>query len=125
MSVTEAQQALLEDLFASIDSQDAERFVTFLTPDASFRFGSAPAAHGTKAIRAAVGGFFETIRGLRHEVLRSMAGDAVLVCEGNVTYTRIDGSEIALPFVDVFEMSDDGLIADYKIYMDIAPLYAA
>jgi limonene-1,2-epoxide hydrolase len=125
VSVSEAQQSLLQGLFAAIDDKNVDGFLEYLTADASFRFGSAPAAHGSEAIRAAVGGFFETIRGLRHEVSRAMAGDAVLVCEGNVTYTRIDGSEIALPFVDVFEMSGDGLIADYKIYMDIAPLYAA
>ena len=125
MSVSEAQQSLLESLFAAIDDKDVDGFVKFLTTDARFRFGSAPAAQGTEAIRAAVGGFFETIKGLRHEVSRSMAGDGVLVCEGQVTYTRTDDSEIALPFVDVFEMSGDGLIADYKIYMDIGPLYAA
>ena len=124
MSVSEAQQSLLDGLFASIDDKDVDGFVEFLTADASFRFGSAPAAHGTAAIRAAVDGFFGTIKGLRHNVSRSMAGDGALVCEGDVTYTRTDGSEVRLPFVDVFEMSDDGLIADYKIYMDIGPLYA-
>ena len=125
MSVSVEQQSLLESLFATIDDKDVDGFVRFLTADASFRFGSAPPVQGTEAIRAAVGGFFKTIKGLRHKVARSMAGDGVLVCEGDVTYTRTDGSEISLPFVDVFEMSEDGLIADYKIYMDIGPLYAA
>ena len=40
-----------------------------------------------------------------------------------MTYTRLDGSEITLPFTDVFEYRDE-LIAHYKIYMDIGPLYA-
>jgi hypothetical protein len=40
-----------------------------------------------------------------------------------VTYQRHDGSEISLPFTDIFEYDGD-LIAHYKIYMDIGPLYA-
>lgn len=124
MKTNEAQKSLLQDLFESIDNKDVDAFLRFLTSDASFRFGSAPAAHGTDAIRGAVGGFFSSIGGLRHSVSRSIAEDGVLVCEGNVTYTRIDSSEITLPFVDVFEMADNELIRDYKIYMDIGPLFA-
>jgi hypothetical protein len=45
------------------------------------------------------------------------------VCEGVVTYTRLDGAEIALPFTDVFEY-EGSLIAHYKIYIDIGPLLA-
>ena len=124
MSVSEAQQALLDKLFTAIDNKDVDGFLECLTADASFRFGSAPAAQGTEAVRAAVDGFFGAIKGLRHNVTRSMAEDGVLVCEGDVTYTRTDDSEITLPFADVFEMSGDGLIAEYKIYMDIGPLFA-
>ena len=43
--------------------------------------------------------------------------------EGEVTYTRLDGTEITLPFADVFEYSGQR-IRHYKIYMDINPLYA-
>ena len=123
MSITEAQQSLLRNLFAAIDSKDVDGFVGFLTPDASFRFGSAPAANGADAIREAVGGFFTSIKALEHSVARAFADGSTLFCEGNVTYTRHDGSTVTLPFADVFEMAGDR-IADYKIYMDIAPLYA-
>ena len=46
-----------------------------------------------------------------------------LVCEGEVTYRRHNGTEITLPFTDIFEYDGD-LIAQYKIYIDIGPLYA-
>jgi len=117
-----SEESMLRDLFAAIDSKNAAAFVDYLTPDAQFRFGSAPAAEGRDAIKAAVGGFFESIDGLKHQVNMAMRQGDTLVCEGNVTYTRHDGSTITLPFADVFEM-DDGLIAGYKIYMDIGPLF--
>ncbi len=111
------------DLFAAIDANDAAAFVGFLTADAVFRFGSAPAVVGRDAIRAAVEGFFSTIAGCSHHVNKTLESGATLLCEGDVTYRRHNGSEITLPFADVFEY-DGELISAYKIYMDIGPLYA-
>lgn len=123
MTVSDAQQKLLQDVFTAIDQRDADGFVSYLTADAIFRFGSAPPAKGRDAARKAVAGFFGTIAGLSHELSRSLAADNVLICEGEVTYTRHDGSTVTLPFADSFEL-DDGLISHYRIYMDIGPLYA-
>ncbi len=110
-------------LFAAIDRQDAAAFVGYLTDDAVFRFGSAPAVNGRDAIRAAVDGFFGTIAGCSHTLHNTISSGSTLVCEGEVTYTRHNGTEITLPFTDIFEYEAD-LIAHYKIYMDVAPLYA-
>jgi limonene-1,2-epoxide hydrolase len=110
-------------LFAAIDANDSAAFVGYLTDDAVFRFGSAPAVHGRAPIQAAVDGFFGTIAGCSHNVQKTLDNGSTLVCEGEVTYLRQNGSQITLPFVDVFEYDGD-LVAQYKIYMDINPLYA-
>jgi ketosteroid isomerase-like protein len=110
-------------LFAAIDANDAAAFVGLLTDDAVFRFGSAPAVRGRAAIQAAVDGFFATIAGCSHNVQNTLGSGSTLVCEGEVTYRRQDGSEITLPFTDILEYEDD-LISHYKIYADISPLYA-
>ena len=123
MQSGETRQHLLRQLFATIDSRDAERFVGFLTEDATFRFGSAPPVTGRDAIRGAVDDFFASIAGLSHELTTVLTSDATLICEGEVTYTRHDGSTITLPFADAFEFDGD-LISHYKIYMDVGPLYA-
>ena len=110
-------------MFAAIDSKDAQAFVGFLTDDAVFRFGSAPAVRGREAILAAVDGFFGTIAACSHDVQNTLASGSTLVCEGEVTYRRHDDTEITLPFTDIFEYDGD-LISQYKIYIDISPLYA-
>ena len=69
-------------------------------------------------------GFFATIAGCAHSIARTVCEGGTLFCEGEVTYRRHDGTEITLPFTDVFEYDDD-LIDAYKIYIDIGPLYAA
>ncbi len=123
MSASEYPRERLNALFAAIDDKDADGFVSHLTEDASFRFGSAPAAVGRDAIRDGVSAFFESIAGLSHRVDRIVAQGATLITEGLVTYDRHDGRSVEIPFVDVFEV-DGQLIDDYRIYIDIGPLYA-
>ena len=111
-------------LFVAIDAMDTEGFLGFIAADAEFRFGSAPPIQGHDGIREAIDGFYSSIAALSHDLQRIVAQDDTVICEGEVTYTRHDGSTITLPFCNVFE-TDDGLITLYRIYIDIAPLYAA
>ena len=113
----------LKSLFAAIDAKDTDAFLGFLTEDAVFRFGSAPEAIGHKAIREGVNGFFASIAGSNHTIGNFIKSDSTLVCEAEVTYRRHDGSELTLPFTNIFELRGK-LISHYKIYIDIAPLYA-
>ena len=113
----------LNRLFASIDAKDTDTFLQFIHADGSFCFGSMPAVHGHEAIRAAVDGFFSSIAGCSHKLHKTLSDDSTLACEGQVTYKRHDGSELTLPFINVFDLDGD-LISNYKIYIDIAPLYA-
>lgn len=122
MTSVDSMHSRLDDLFKAVDAKDTERFLGFLTDQARFRFGSAPPAQGKEAIRAAVDGFFSTIAGCHHVLARVLAEGDVIICEGEVTYTRHDGSEISLPFANIFELEGE-LIAAYKIYADAGPLY--
>ena len=123
MDAAAIPEGFLDGLFQAIDAKDTDGFTSFLTEDAEFRFGSAPPVTGRTSIAQAVGAFFETIDGLSHSVTKVWRADASLACEGEVCYRRHDGSEIIIPFVDVFACKGD-LISSYKIYIDIAPLFA-
>jgi ketosteroid isomerase-like protein len=118
-----SQASMLQDLFRSIDAKDSARFVRFLTPDATFRFGNAPAIAGHAAIEQAVAGFFASLKALNHRLLATWEESDSLALHGEVTYTRHDSSQITLPFANVFRLRD-GLISEYLIYADVAPLYA-
>ena len=103
---------------------DTESFLSFIHKDATFRFGSSPAVTGHAGIRTAVEGFFSSFAALQHDLQRVIADGNNVACEGEVTYTRHDGSKITLPFVNVFEI-DGELILQYRVYIDIAPLFNA
>jgi len=123
MTGDKTEDVHFKKLFASIDAMDTESFLSFICADATFRFGSSPAVKGHAEIRAAVEGFFASFAALQHDLQRLVADGNVVVCEGEVTYTRHDGSSITLPFANVFEV-DDGLISLYRVYIDIGPLFA-
>jgi hypothetical protein len=113
-----------QDLFTTIDGKHAQQFASYLAKDAEFRFGSAPPVHGRANVQAYVEAFFGMIGGSEHRLVHTWENAGTAVAEGLVTYTRLDGSQVQLPFVNVFYMRGDA-IARYLIYIDNAPLFAS
>jgi ketosteroid isomerase-like protein len=111
------------ELFAAIDAKDTRRFLSFLEPDAQFRYGSNPPAVGADAIRAAVDGFFAAVKTLSHAVDHVWVQPDHVICAGTVTYTHHDGRRVSLPFCNVLAVRN-GRIKDYLVYIDPAPLFA-
>ncbi|MER5348124.1 nuclear transport factor 2 family protein [Streptomyces mirabilis] len=110
-------------VFADIDSFDADKFVTHLAPDVVFRFANAEAAVGREAVAEAVKSFFATIGGLTHHIRNVYEiGDTVVV-KIDVEYLRKDGKRVTVPNADIL-VYDGDLVSDWQIYIDIAPVYA-
>lgn len=112
----------LKQLFTIIDRKDAEGFSLFFTDNATFRFANAPAVSGKENVRKAAHDFFVKIKGLHHHVTGVWEFGDIVICEGEVTYTRLDDNTLTLPFVDIFHMKDDRIL-DYRVYIDISPLF--
>lgn len=113
----------VREVFQAVDAKDAARFVTYLTPDAVFRYANNPPVTGHDAIENGVAQFFQAVKSLRHVVSTTWAVDDMVFCKGDVSYVRHnDTSAGPFPFMNVFKMRD-GLIAEYLIYVDISPLW--
>jgi limonene-1,2-epoxide hydrolase len=117
-------RAWWERVLAVVDAREPDDFIELLTADAQFRFGNAPVIVGHEAIHAAVAAFFSAIASCRHRLLGTWSGAGTGVCEGEVTYTRHDGSVVSVPFANVFELSGRK-IAAYRIYIDNSALFKA
>jgi ketosteroid isomerase-like protein len=113
----------LRQVFATFDAQDVSRLAGFMTDDVELRLGNADIIKGRTAFVDAVNGFLGSIAGVRHEILAVYSdGDAAIV-EFDVYYTRHDGDVVTVPCCNVFRLRD-GLIAEYRSYIDAAPVYA-
>ena len=116
-------QQRVEEMFGRIDAMDTDGYLRFLTEDVKFRFGSMPEAVGQAAVRDGTATFFSAIKGIRHTLTGYWSsGDTVMV-RLEVEYTRHDGRQVTLPCANIFEVRG-GLIADYRIYMDVTPVFA-
>ena len=113
---------LIKHLVQSIDNRDVDTFVTFLTDDVMFRFGNAEPVNGKENVGSAVGGFFESIVALEHDVFEIVEQRDTVICHGVVTYTRHDSSTLRVPFANIFKISEN-LIKEYRMLMDISELY--
>jgi ketosteroid isomerase-like protein len=109
--------------FADIDARDADKFLAHLTPDVVFRFGNADPLTGHAAVREAVVGFWSTIDGLTHHVQNVWEVGDTVIAQIDVEYRRKDGKTVTVPNADILTYDGD-LVRDWRIYIDLAPVFA-
>jgi ketosteroid isomerase-like protein len=112
------------EFLSAIDAGDVSRITAFLSPDIRMRFGNDEPIHGLADVSARIAGLLSAVTALSHAICETWVHTDTVICEVEITYERRDGSLITLPCVDVFRLSN-GLIADYRAYMDINPLFTA
>ncbi len=117
-------QEHIRRIFAALDSMQADDFVAFFTEDGQMRTGNAAPLVGRNTIRDVLAqGMKAAFKGLRHEIIGLWEEGDIAIVESNVSYTRIDDTIITLPAATILYMTD-GLVRDYRVYMDIAPALA-
>ena len=109
-------------MFESADKLDVDGWVEYLADDVYFRFGNADPIRGRDGVRSAVTEFFGMISGLHHEVIRDWESNGTVVQQIDMTYIRHDGNEVKVPATNILDFRD-GKIAEYRIYVDLAPLW--
>jgi ketosteroid isomerase-like protein len=110
-------------LFTDIDSMEPERFTAHLADDVTMRFGNADPVHGRAAVHDVWAGFCDGIDGVSHAPRRRWESAEGTVAEADVTYTRKDGGTVTVPVVTIYREGDGG-IDDYRVFIDLAPLFA-
>jgi limonene-1,2-epoxide hydrolase len=111
-------------MFADIDRMDAEAWASYLAADVVMRFGNAEPVHGREGCRDALAGFYATIDGLHHEMVEQWTHGSATIVEAVVTYTRSDHREVDVPVVTIYRTNAEDLISDYRVYIDLAPVFA-
>jgi ketosteroid isomerase-like protein len=112
------------NLFSVVDAMDVATVVSLFAEDGHVVFGNAAPAVGIDEIRTGITAFYDTIAGLHHEVVNEWnLGDDTII-ELRVTYDRKDGQPVTIPCVTIFHTDAAGKIDAYRVYFDLAPVYA-
>lgn len=120
----ETPQEWVTRYIAAVDTLEVDRMIPFFAPDATLSYANNPPMVGHAAIRAGLEPFHASIGAISHKVVNCFpSGPGVIVAEYEASYTRLDGQVVNLPGIGVFELSD-GLISAYRVYVDIAPVFA-
>ena len=112
-------------ILARIDGMDTAASVKLFAESATLTFGNGQPMVGRDAIKAGTAVFYSSIAGLRHRILNEWTVGQDTIVEAAVTYTRHDGRQVTIPAASIWRVREDGLITDYRVFIDLAPVYAA
>jgi ketosteroid isomerase-like protein len=110
-------------IFAAFDAKDYTGLASWVTDDVRLQIGNAPVVDGKANFVEALQAFFGSVASVRHTITNVWSDADAVIAELSVQYTRLDGAELTLPCCNVFRVRD-GAVADYRVYMDITPVYA-
>jgi ketosteroid isomerase-like protein len=114
----------IREYFRTVDGMDMEGYLARHTDDVRFRFANSPTTTGREAIREGLTQLWGSINGLRHDFVQIWDTAEAGISEAVTVYTRKDGSEVGIPVTTILRKRGD-LVEDVRIYMDLAPLFAA
>jgi ketosteroid isomerase-like protein len=112
------------DLFATADATDVATIAPLFARDGHVVFGNGQPFVGIDEIRTGMATFFDTIAGLHHEIVNEWNVGDDAIAELKVTYDRKDGQRVTIPCVTIFHRDAAGEIDAYRVYFDVAPIYA-
>jgi ketosteroid isomerase-like protein len=112
----------VQAIFAAFDSKDIAALAALVTDDIRLQIGNADVVNGKPEFVEALEAFVVSVASFWHTVTNVWTDVDAVIAELKVHYTRLDGTELTLPCCNVFRLRD-GAVADYRVYMDITPVY--
>jgi hypothetical protein len=111
------------EYYVAADTLDLDRLLPLHTEDTRLAFANYPVVEGKEGFRAAIGGFWSTIRGMSHQVTGawSLHGGRIGIAELIVTYTRRDGSQAIVKACTVLRRRG-AQVSDIRIHGDFTAL---
>jgi ketosteroid isomerase-like protein len=125
MPTATVRATLLADMFAALDRGDVPGYLTFLAENASLRFGNNAPVVGKLAIKESLDAFYKCFNWVSHDHVATWTARDGAAVEANVSYEKPDGSTVHVPAVTICRFGADQKITDYRIFVDLAPLFAA
>ncbi|MFP4059023.1 MAG: nuclear transport factor 2 family protein [Bacteroidales bacterium] len=110
------------EMYKKVDQADPEGVASYLTDDAIFRFANIPAVQGKENIITFLKVFYEQIKRISHYDFEFFEAKEALIANGIVKYTRLNGTELEVPFSVTLKFKNDK-IQEYLIFVDNSELF--
>jgi len=114
----------ISEVFAVVDSAKASDFSQLFSHGGRMCFGNWDAFVGRESIEQGIGQFFETINSLHHTIANEWVVGEQYMAELSVTYNRLDGVDVTIPVFTMWRTNPEGLIEDYRVFLDLGPVFA-
>ncbi|QDT95916.1 nuclear transport factor 2 family protein [Gimesia aquarii] len=118
------QYQFIDGLSPAIDTMVTKNVIDFLDEDCILQPGNATPVRGHAAITEVFDNLYAQIQSIKHNIIDDFAVNNSAVYRGTVTYKRLDGSLLTVPFCDVFKIKNN-LISEYNIYIDWHQLFVS
>lgn len=109
--------------FRDADRLDLPTLMNWFAEDIDLRLANMPPIIGRAGAQGAFEHFWATLNGMSHRREQLvLEGDCAF--QGSiVTYTRLDGKQVAMPVASHLRLASEGRLNRLWIYIDLAPLY--
>jgi ketosteroid isomerase-like protein len=93
-----------------------------MTDDVVVTWGNNDPFIGKQALAEAIGGLYQAIAGMQHELVNHYDQGPEQIVEANVHYTRNDGRDVRVRAMTVLRRRDD-LVDQLRVFLDTAPVF--
>ncbi|MEM7600171.1 MAG: nuclear transport factor 2 family protein [Verrucomicrobiota bacterium] len=116
------EQDWLDTFSPAIDTMNPDNVLNFLSEGCIFQAGNLPPIRDKEEIRKVFVDLYDRIHSIKHTLEDRIVLKDKAVYRGRVHYVRNDGSELDVPFCDVFRIRNQQIV-EYLIYIDWHELY--
>jgi limonene-1,2-epoxide hydrolase len=117
------QLTTCETLFASMIAQDWDTFKSCLTDDVMYRVGSSDPVYGPDAVAGFLQDFYTQVQMQQPDIRQILEPEGQVIFEFEAHYLRLKDDKIVnFACTDILRMKDDK-IREWRVYVDISPLY--
>ncbi|NPT46293.1 nuclear transport factor 2 family protein [Paraburkholderia sp. 1N] len=111
------------EVYRAVDSMDEQRLASFLTENCRFVYANNNPVIGRANAAASSKKFLDSLAAIKHDLLEVWSFDDVIVSQIEVTYTRKDETTLTIPAATIWRVRG-GQIDEYRIYVDVGPLFS-
>jgi hypothetical protein len=110
------------EVYRAVDSMDEKKLASFLNENCKFVYANNEPVTGRANAAASSKKFLDSLSAINHELLEVWSFNDVIVSRIKVTYTRKDGTTLTIPAATIWRIQGRQ-IDEYRIYVDIGPLF--